>query len=384
MPHPAAALRYSMIAQQYDFIVVGAGIAGVAVAAELAAFGSVCVLEKESQPGYHATGRSAAFFAASYGNQVVRGITAAADSFYRQPPNEFSVRPFLSQRDCVFFAREDQLNSLQHMAEEMPHLAPITSESLQYRVPVFREDYLSGGLLDTSGGDLDVDAILQAYLRIFRSRNGSLLTSQEVISLSKCAGLWTVFTDTTEHSAPIVVNASGAWADALADMAGLSPLGIQPKRRTAVLIDLPNDSDAPSWPLSIDCEEQFYFKPEAGQLMVSPADETPVDAGDAQAEELDVAVAIDRLMNACDINVRKINHRWAGLRTFAPDKNFVVGFDPRTAGFFWLAGQGGYGVQSAPGLSQLSRQLITGATLDTGFEHVANYADDVSPSRLIH
>ncbi len=366
-----------------DIIVIGAGIAGVSAAAELAAYGSVMLLEMESLPAYHATGRSAAFFAPAYGNQVVRGITAASEHFYRSPPAEFCEQQLIRPRDCLFIAREDQLASLQAMQRDNPLLQAISAATAYQQVPILAPHYLAAAMRDDRGGDLDVDAVLQAYLRLFRRRGGHLATRQRVRAMQWHQDCWRVQSDTGSFSAAVVVNAAGAWADGIAALAGLSGLGIVPMRRTVLLIDPPENVDISCWPLVLDVDEEFYFKPDAGQLLISPADESPSAPCDAQPEELDVAIAVDRFEKATGLDVGRVNHRWAGLRSFADDRTFVVGFDPRAEGFFWLAGQGGYGVQSAPGLAQLTMSLVTGSRPVGAFATVLDYRDEVAPDRLI-
>ncbi|MFT5350132.1 MAG: D-arginine dehydrogenase [Planctomycetota bacterium] len=367
-----------------DIIVIGAGIAGVSAASELAASASVLVIEMEPQPGYHATGRSAAFFAPAYGNKVVRGITAASEHFFRSPPEGFSDVDLIRPRDCLFIAREDQQQQLEEMHADNSALQLLSANDVSQCVPILSKQKLCGALRDNFGGDLDVDAVLQGYLRLFRRRGGTLLNGQAVKTMQRVNGSWRIHTDKAEYTAPIIINAAGAWADNIAEIAALAALGIIPKRRTALLIDAPDDMDISQWPLTVDVDEQFYFKPDAGQLLISPADETPSPPCDAQADELDVAVAVDRFENATGLEVRHINHRWAGLRSFAPDKTFVVGFDPRSEGFFWLAGQGGYGVQSAPAMAQLTTALVTGAQLSKKFASVLDYRDAVAPQRLLN
>jgi D-arginine dehydrogenase len=369
--------------QQADIIVIGAGIAGASAAAELAADARVLLLEGESQPGYHATGRSAAYFAAAYGNRVVRGLTAPCEAFFRHPPTGFSDVPLLIPRDCLFFGRADQAASLEAMGRDYPALEPLTADAVRRRVPLFRDGYLHGGLREERGGDLDVDAILQAYLRLFRQRGGSVLCKQRVTALERSGGAWQAVTAGGRCSAPLLVNAAGAWADPVAALAGLSPLDIRPLRRTALTLDPPEGVDIRDWPNMIDVDEDFYFKPEAGRILVSPADETPSAACDAQPEDIDVAVGVDRFERATGMDVRRICSSWAGLRTFAPDRSFVVGFDPRAEGFFWLAGQGGYGIQSAPSLAQLSRHLLLGVEPGAGFGAVCDFSAAVSPERLL-
>lgn len=378
--------------ERYDIVVIGAGIAGSSIAAELAPSASVLLLEMEPQPGYHSTGRSAAYFSASYGSAAVRGITAASEQFYREPPEGFSDVPLLHPRDAVFIARQDQLEKMREFHQEVPQLQVLDSEEALRRVPILDSDYLCGGLLETGGGDLEVDAILQAYLRRFRESGGTLCCRQQVVSIAQLPGEWELLLKDVKQPngkkrekvrCRTVVNAAGSWAGELGKLAGLGDLGLQPRRRTALLVKLPAAIDASNWPLTVDVEEQFYFKPDAGLLLVSPADETPSIACDAQPEELDLAVAMDRLERATSLAINRIEHKWAGLRTFAPDGEFVVGFDPRVDGFFWMAGQGGYGVQSAPGLAKLAGSLATGSTLWEDFASLNSFRDIVSPARLL-
>ena len=369
--------------QNADVIVIGGGIAGASAAAELAAHCRVILLEMESQPGFHATGRSAAFFAASYGNEVVRGITAASEPFFRSPPSDFTEVPLLQPRDCIFVGRADQQAQLDAMKADNPDLQSLSAEKVLQAVPILSQAYVARGLRDVLGGNLDVDAVLQGYLRLLKKRGGQLVCSEPVVAMNRSNGRWQLEGGKGQYAAPIVVNAAGAWVDPVAELAGLKGLGHSPMRRTALLIDPPEDMEIQHWPLLIDADEEFYFKPDAGLLLISPADETPSQACDAQAEELDIAIAIDRFEKATGLAPRRVNHRWAGLRTFAPDRTFVAGFDPRTEGFFWLAGQGGYGVQSAPGLSHLATALITGSQPPEHYQSVLAYVDDVSPARLL-
>lgn len=364
-----------------DIIVIGAGIAGASVAAELAASAKVVVLEMEAQAGYHATGRSAAFFAQAYGNAVVRQITRMSEPFFRAPPDGFSDVQLMRPRDCVFFGSDRQRKTLRATHQESPHLQAISAEEVRRRVPMVAENQVTGGLLDETGGDLDVDAVLQGFLRKLKLNGGAVVTGARVLSLSRTGNQWGVVTDRATYRAPVIVNAAGAWADSIATLAELKPLGLQPKRRTAVLIDAPAEHEIDNWPLMVDVEERFYFKPDAGLLLLSPADETPSHACDAQPEELDIAVAVDRLETLTGRDVPQVKHRWAGLRTFAPDKTFVVGFDPREEGFFWLAGQGGYGVQTAPGLARLAAALVNRSELPEGVDARLTHA--LSPVRLI-
>jgi D-arginine dehydrogenase len=366
-----------------DFIVIGAGIAGTSAAATLARHGSVILLEMESQPGYHATGRSAAFFAAAYGGGTIRGLTGLCEPFFLSPPEGFSEAPLIRLRDCMFFGRADQQATLQQMQEDNTRLIALNGDEVNRRVPILSPETIDGAMWDKMGGDLDVDAILQGFLRQLKRRQGRFLNQTRVDSLVRNNGVWEVGAGGEVLKAPVVVNAAGAWADPVAVLAGLAPLGITPLRRTALTIDPPDGIDITDWPLMIEADELFYFKPDAGQLLISPADETPSPPCDAQAEDIDVAIGVDRFEKATGIEIHRVNHSWAGLRTFAPDHCFVAGYDPRTEGFFWLAGQGGYGVQSAPGMAQLATSMATGSAPETGFEGVMDYVDDVKPERLL-
>jgi D-arginine dehydrogenase len=366
-----------------DVIIIGAGIAGTSLAAQLAVHCRVILLEMESQPGYHATGRSAAVFAPAYGNQIVRDITGFSESFYRSPPTGFSNVPLLRQRDTVFIARHHQSDSLRSLLADHRHLSHLSTSKLAKRIPIFDANQTCTGALDSTGGDLDVDAIMQGFLKLIRSNKGQVITGARVTALTRDSSIWKVTTNNGEFEADVVVNAAGAWADVIAKTAGLTGLGISPLRRTALLVDPPADHDISGWPVVVDVDEQFYFKPEAGQILISPADETPSNPCDAQPEELDLALAVDRVQQVIQLDVRKINHRWAGLRSFAPDKTFVTGFDPRIKGFFWLAGQGGYGVQTAPGLSDIACYLITGQQNLITDAEASLHIEDIAPDRFL-
>lgn len=366
-----------------DILVIGGGIAGISAAAELAADARVIALEMENQPGYHATGRSAAYFAPAYGNAVVRAITMSSEHFYRTPPADFCDVELINHRDALFIARSDQLGEMTAMQAENSFLVQVSEDYARQRVPILAEGYVAAALHDGSGGDLDVGAILQGYVRLLRRRGGALKTDQTVSAIQRKDGLWHLRTNAETFLAPVIVNAAGAWADGIAELAGVGGLGITPKRRTAILIDPPKGEDIAHWPLVLDIDEGFYFKPDAGQLLVSPADETPDTPGDARPEELDIAMAVSRYESVTDLAVERVKHSWAGFRSFAPDKSFVVGFDPRAEGFFWLAGQGGYGVQSAPGLSVFATALVNDVRMTGPYTRLLNYVDEVSPARFL-
>lgn len=366
-----------------DIIVIGGGIAGVSAAAELAADARVIVLEMEAQPGYHASGRSAAYYAASYGKQVVRDITASCERFLLHPPGGFTEVELMKPRDCMFFGRADQAESLDAMMSENPRLKFVTPEAVRSRVPVFAEDYLYGAAWDHKGGDLDVDALLQAYLRLLRRRGGVLKGNHPVSSLGQDGDAWRVCAANEVFEAPVVINAAGGWVEQISNMAGLEPIGVEPLRRTALTIDPPAGVDISAWPEMLDVDDEFYFKPDAGRIMISPADETPTRPCDAQPEDLDVAMGVYRFERATGLDIQHVHSSWAGLRTFTPDRLFVAGFDPRAKGFFWLAGQGGYGVQSAAAMAKMTRYLVSGAEPEGDFSVVKQYVRELAPDRFL-
>jgi D-arginine dehydrogenase len=345
-----------------DFLVIGAGMAGASAAYALAARGAVVALEQEERPGVHATGRSAALFSETYGNGVVRGLSRASRPFLAAPPEGLCESPLLKPRGALFIAgRADLPRLAAQEAEERTTGAftPLTAADVRALVPILKPAAAVAGLLEAGAMDIDVDALHQAYLRGLRQRGGRVVVDAGVTGLRREAAGWIATTPAGEFTAPIVINAAGAWADKVAQMAGLGGLGLQPKRRTVALVEGPA-LDFAAWPLVIEVAERFYFKPDAGRLLISPADEVDCEPGDAQPDEFDIAVAADRVQAATTLAISRIAHSWAGLRTFAPDRTPVCGFDSRGEGFFWLAGQGGYGIQTAPALAALTARLITG------------------------
>jgi D-arginine dehydrogenase len=366
------------LATSADFLVIGAGAAGASAAYELAASGAVIVLEQEERPGVHATGRSAALFSETYGNATVRVLSRASRSFLEGAPNDFCETAIVRPRGAMFVAARADLAVLAELARaEGDAFTSLSGEEVRARVPILRSRASVAGLYEAGAMDIDVDALHQGWLRGLRRRGGGLVVDARVRSLAREGGAWIAGTARGAFTAPVVVNAAGAWADGVGGLAGIGPLGLRPKRRTAALVDGP-DLDFASWPLVIDSRERFYFKPDAGRLLISPADETDSAPCDAQPDDLDVALAADRVAAATTLQVRRIRHRWAGLRTFAPDRTPVCGFDPRTEGFFWLAGQGGYGIQTAPALARLTAALVAGAPGRS--EAIARA---VSPDRLV-
>ncbi|MEQ8710580.1 MAG: FAD-binding oxidoreductase [Rhodospirillales bacterium] len=367
-------------------VIVGGGMAGISLAAVLSAEAEVVVLERESTPGYHATGRSAAVYAPAYGNRTIRALTAASRDFFENPPEGFAASPLLEPRHVMFFARQDQQETLARLLGEtagQQGLREVNTSAVLEQIPCFRSGYLHSAVEDVTTSDIDVDALLQGYARQLRRNGGRIVTDFDVKALNRQNSVWTITsTDGRALDADIVVNAAGAWADGLAVIAGAAPAGLTPLRRTAITIDSPAGVDVSAWSIAIDADEKLYFKPEAGRILVSPADETPSEPCDAQPEELDIAICVDRLQSATDLSVRHISHKWAGLRTFAPDRTPVVGYDKADNGFFWLAGQGGYGIQTAPAMAELAASLVLGKGVPERLAAFDVREEDLSPHRF--
>lgn len=352
---------------QADFLIVGAGIAGASAAYRLASKGRVVVLERESRPGYHTTGRSAATFIETYGNRVMRGLTSAGRDFFLKPPAGFTEAKLASPRGCMIVATAEQTAKLRQGIAEAQDLSPAvraldTKEAQRY-CPVLKPAAAAAAMLDPDAMDIDVDALHQGYLRGMKAGGGTLVTDAEVEGMDRKAGQWQVATKQGKFSAPVVIDAAGAWADVIAGLAGAAPVGLVPKRRTIVAFDPPAGVDPRAWPITGAASEDWYFLPQGGRVLGSPEDETPSAPCDAQPEELDVALAIDRIETATTMQVRRVQTKWAGLRSFVADKTIVAGFAREAEGFFWLAGQGGYGIQTSPAMGRVAAALATGGEL---------------------
>jgi D-arginine dehydrogenase len=370
----------------YDFVVVGAGIAGASIAYELARRGRVCLIEAESRPGIHATGRSAALFAPSYGGREIRAVTPASPGFFDRPPEGFCEHPLLAPRGVLYIARADQCDRLQRMVDTIRasggKVAAIDVEEGRAKVPLLREGYVAAAAVDADAMDIDVHGLHQGFLRGARAAGARLMTGIAATRIKRHDGVWSVELEEETISAPTLVNAAGAWADEFAAACGARRIGLEALRRTVLLVDAPAGVDVRRWPAVIDTDEQFYFKPDAGQLLISPADELAQAPGDAQPDELDVAMGVDRVQAALDIDVRRVSHSWAGLRTFSPDRVPVVGFDAEVPGLFWCAGQGGYGIQTAPAMARAAAALALRDPLPADILAQGLSAGDVSPLRF--
>jgi D-arginine dehydrogenase len=367
-----------------EILIVGGGIAGASAAYEMARAGAdVVLVEREPQPGYYTTGRSAATYLESYGNAAIRAITGSSRIFFKNPPDDFSDNALLAPRGCLIVAAENDVAALDEELKDPVNAGLLTSvtqaEALELS-PILKPEVVARGNYDASARDIDVDALLQGFLRGFRTAEGKLVTDAQVMDLHHRDGAWTVQTRAGSMSAETVVNAAGAWADQLAIMAGAQPVQLLPKRRTAVTID-PGEP-ATDWPLTADVAETWYFRPEGGALLISPADETLSPPCDAQPDEMDVATAADRIERVTRLKITRLASTRAGLRRFVEDKTPVVGYSDDVEGFFWLAGQGGYGIQTSPAMARIAASLVAGGELSGDVAANGLCADDLSPRRI--
>ena len=369
-----------------DFLVVGGGIAGASAGYFLAPHGRVTLLEREPVTGYHSTGRSAALFSEYYGNGAVRALTAASRPFYTAPPSGFR-EALLSPRGVLTLCPHGaEARFAEVLAAGLTAPTPVRElcpgEAERY-CPIVRPEWFSRAMLKPAAMDIDVDAVHQGFLRGISERGGLVVRSAGVRALTRRGGAWEAVTDAGVFIAGCVVNAAGAWADEIARLAGVPGIGLTPLRRSACIVAPPAAADVSGWPMVADVTETFYFKPESGRLLLSPADATPVPPGDARPDDTDVAIAIDRVQAATTLEIRHVQHSWAGLRCAVGDDTPVVGQAPGEAGFFWLAGLSGYGIQTAPAVGQLAAALATGAPVPLGDNNAGIDLANLSPKRFL-
>ena len=342
-----------------DILIIGAGAAGLGAAAFLAADAKVVVLEAEAQPCFHSTGRSAAIFIKSYGPPGVRAATASSERFFTDPPEGFAAAPMLGPRGLLYV--DFRGGGLDAMIAENDGMVAVSPEEALERAPILKPSGVVAASFEADARDIDVDLLTGGFRRMARAAGAEIVTDARVASLTRTGGVWRATTERGDvFEAPIVVNAAGAWASAVAEMAGAAPIRVQPKRRSAAILPPPDGVDVNPWPLVADAHEEWYLVPKSGKMMVSPADADPVKAQDIQPDDMVLAEGIDRFQSRVDYVVRRVERTWAGLRSFSPDGEPVIGFDPGMDGFFWLAGQGGYGIQTCPAFSRLAGDLVGG------------------------
>jgi D-arginine dehydrogenase len=346
-----------MISHQTDVLIIGAGIAGASIAWHLLGRTNVILLDQEAHAGYHTTGRSAAFYAELYGGPDIQPLTTASKEFLFHPPAGFSDAPLVSPRGAIYAAREKQLPVLDQMHDDFRQITPELRFLVQAErdglLPMMKPLWKAAALYDPVCRDLNVAAIHAGFLR-----GQTLHLNARVLKIERQAGMWHVECTMGSYQAKTLVNAAGAWGDEIAARAGVAPIGLQPRRRTIIAFTPVGEKVDPHAPLVLDADEEFYFKPEGVDIWASPADETLMPACDVQPDEIDIAITVDRIERATNYKIETIKRKWAGLRTFAPDRLPVYGFDPHVPGFFWCVGQGGWGIQTAPAAGQLCAALI--------------------------
>ena len=365
----------------FDVIVIGAGIAGASAAAHLAASRSVCILEMEDRPGFHTTGRSAASFEPNYGPKPMLAFTRASASFFKHTPNGFSDSPIFTPRGSFFFEAEGQQEFTAKLLIKSHALQELLESDARKIYPVLREGYAKRSFFDDQTGDLDVDLLHRGFLKQFKNSGGVLITDAGAQKIEKQSDKWHITTAKGLFIADVIVNAAGAWGDVVANMAGAKPVGLTPKRRSIGVIPI-DHKGFEIWPMVTDMAETWYAKPQSGKMIVSSADATPVEPHDAYADDMAIAEGIERMMNATTIEVTHLDHSWGGLRTFAPDGSPVIGFDQYADGFFWLVGQGGYGIQSSPALSRTAAAMVVKQQIPDDVLAAGLDITDILPNRL--
>ncbi len=366
-----------------EFLIIGAGIAGASVGYFLAPHGRVVLLERESQPGYHTTGRSAALFIESYGTPQVRSLTCASRAFFENPPAGFCEHPLLLPRGAMFVGSQEQAALLDEAYETARsvsgHVRHLTDAAAHALVPVLAPGMRA--VIEDDAMDMDVHAIHQGYLRGLKARGGQIVCDAEVTRCERQGKDWEVEAGGNAFRAPVIINAAGAWCDVVAKLAGARAIGLQPKRRSAFMFAPPDAVATASWPMVIGADESYYFKPDAGRLLGSPANADPVEPQDVQAEEYDIALGIERIEQATTLRIRRPERVWAGLRSFVADGDLVGGYDPECKGFFWVAAQGGYGIQTSPAMGEVCAALVRGWNIPARIEQFGLTADMLSRGR---
>ena len=351
---------------QFDIVIVGAGIAGIGLAAALGQGPKVAILEQEGRHGHHSTGRSAAIYIRNYGNAAVRALNDASAPFFDRRDETLFPHPLLTPRGILNVADEEGLARHEAMLVGATGMETLTPAQAIAMVPALRPEKLAAAAYERDAQDIDVSALHEGWLRRARANGAVLMPSTPILSAERSGGLWRIETAAGTLTANVLVNAAGAWADEVARRAGVKTIGLQPFRRSMAVVPAPERYDVSGWPMLADSAEGWYAKPDAGKLYVSPADEDPVDPHDAFVDDMVLAEGLWRFEQAVDIPVTRVERSWAGLRTFPADRTPVAGF--AEDGFFWLAGQGGYGIQTSPAMSALGAALIRGEAVPDGLE----------------
>lgn len=348
-----------------DIIIIGGGIAGISVAARLSEEARVIVLEREAAAGTHSTGRSAAILVQNYGNATLRALTAASVPFFEDCT--LSGTPLLSPRGDLAVTGEQNLPEFEKFIANATGLEVLTPAEAAGLFPLLREERIAGAALEADARDIDVDALLQGFLKQLRSQNGKVHCNSAISSIVR-NGVWCVKTAADTYEAPVLVNAAGAWADEIAALAGMKLVGLTPMRRSAAVLPAPQGEDISRWPMVGAFDESWYCKPQSGKLLVSPSEEDPLPPQDVCPDDMVLAAGLDRFERATHYKLSRVERSWAGLRSFVADRTPVAGFAPDADGFFWLAGQGGYGIQTSPALSRLAADLVLGRKPDIADE----------------
>ena len=370
-----------MPVEHSDIIVIGGGIAGLSAAAALADHRGVTVLEAEEAIGFHSSGRSATMLHFALGDALVRALTLASRPFFEAPPRGFTEVPLATRVPVLIHARDDEREALDALGAAIAPFAKLErldAAAVQDLCPLLRDD-ARHGLADRTALRLDPYALLQSYERKLRAAGGRLVAGARIAAIVRGGLGWNVETDRGDlYTSAVLVNAAGAWADEVAALAGVRPLGLQPLRRTIITFDPPAGTEVARMPFTKTVDDELYFASESGRLFASPMDEVPTDPCDAQPDEYEVALAAFRMEERTTVEVKRIHSRWAGLRTFAPDRHPVAGFAPDADQFFWLAGQGGFGLQTSPAMAAIAASLIVGTPWPV--EQVA--AAELGPGRF--
>ncbi len=373
-----------------DFIIIGGGIAGASAGYELSKTGRVIILEKESHPAYHTTGRSSAIFQKGYshGDPVIHALVMASEDFLRHPPKGFADHPLLTPRVLIYIASKNHPETLENLYHNLSAIDVgielIDADQTARIFPCLTPEYQNSAILEKDVADMDVTALHEGYLRAIRTAGGQIMTDAGVHGLTRKGGYWHVRTTTQQFRAPVVINAAGAWVDQVAEMANITPIDIRPLRRTVMLVPPPAEigPDIDNLPFVMDAGQGFYFKPDAGKILVTPGDQHLSVPCDARPEEIDIALGVHYLEKATGLKIGKVDHSWAGLRNHVADGHPVVGFDPESDGFFWLAAQGGFGIKTAPAMGRIAASLIAGGGLPLDIYDLGLTEDQISISRL--